>query len=322
MKARTVQAKKDEVDSPQTTIRTIIIAALVIAVIGAIAGIAIYRDRVAPFRATILVVGDTSIDMKYFLKRARLGVGDPFAMLEILTKEEIIKQLAPKPPYNIDIQDEDIEQFLRGAARGESDEMDESDYKEWYRQQRNESQLSDSEFRALATVGLLTLQLREYLADKVPTVAEQVHLHMIPVKDFDAAGSVKERIEAGEDFAQLARAVSSDEMLQENGGDFGWVPRGALLPVIARTAFDELEIGAPSDPLYLNDQAFAIIMISEKVPAREIDGDSLQMIKANALDEWLKGEQQYINIEFHGFSNGYDNETDAWVRWQLQRMNQ
>ena len=322
MKARTVQAKKSEAEKPKTTIRTIIIAVLVVAVIGVIAGIAIYRDRVAPFRLTILVVGDTSIDMKYFLKRARLGGGDPFAMLEILTREEIIKQVAPKPPYNIDIQEEDIDQFLRDIARGESDEMDEGDFKEWYRQQLNESRLSDGEFRAIATVGLLTLRLREYLAEKVPTVAEQVHLHMIPVNDFDVAGSVKERLEAGEDFGRLAREMSSEEVLKENGGDFGWVPRVALAPVIARTAFDELEIGAPSDPLYLNDETFAIIMVSEKVPAREIDGDSLQMIKANALDEWLKGEQQHINVEFHGFNNGYDTETDAWVRWQLQRMNQ
>ena len=289
MKARTVQAKKGEAEKPKTTIRTIIIAALVVAVIGVIAGIAIYRDRVAPFRATILVVGDASIDMKYFLKRARLGGGDPFTMLEILTREEIIKQVAPKPPYNIDIQEEDIDQFLRDIARGESDEMDEGDFKEWYRQQLNESLLSDSEFRALATVGLLTLRLREYLAEKVPTVAEQVYLHMIPVTEFDVAGSVKERLEAGEDFAQLAREMSSDGVLKENGGDFGWVPRVALLPSLAKTAFDELEIGAPSNPLYLDDQNFVIIMVSEKVPAREIDGDSLQMIKANALDEWLKG---------------------------------
>jgi len=25
-------------------------------------------------------------------------------------------------------------------------------------------------------------------------------------------------------------------------------------------------------------------------------------------------------VEFHGFNNGYDTETDAWAKWQLQRM--
>ena len=25
-------------------------------------------------------------------------------------------------------------------------------------------------------------------------------------------------------------------------------------------------------------------------------------------------------INFHGFSNGYDNETDAWISWQLEKM--
>ena len=61
-------------------------------------------------------------------------------------------------------------------------------------------------------------------------------------------------------------------------------------------------------------------MISEKAAAREIDEGSLQMIKARSLDEWLNEEKQYHKVEFHGFKNGYDSETDAWVQWQLQRM--
>ncbi len=126
-------------------------------------------------------------------------------MLQTLTSEAIIKQAAPKPPYNIAIHEQDIDQFLKGLARGKSDTITESDFKEWYRQQLNESRLSDPEFRDMASTNLLTLRLTEYLAERV-------------------------------------------------------------------------------------------------------------------LDEWLKEEQQYHKVEFHGFNNGYDTETDAWAKWQLQRM--
>jgi hypothetical protein len=315
-----VRAKKREAAESKPGFRTIILAATAVVIIGVIAGIAIYQDRVAPFRTTVLVVGDTSISMGYFLKRIHISGREPLAMLQSLTREEIIKQVAPKPPYSINIREEDIDEFLKGLARGESDSIGESDFKEWYRQQLNENRLSEPEFRDLTRTRLLTLRLTEYLAEKVPTVAEQVRLYMIPVKELEAAKKVKERLDAGEDFGTLAREVSSDEKLKEKGGDLGWFPRGALAPTLAQAAFDDLDIGKASEPLYLDEQNIVIVMVSEKVAAREIDEDSLQRIKSSALEEWLNEEQQYHKVEFHGFKNGYDSETDAWVQWQLQRM--
>ncbi len=301
-------------------LRTIILSVIVVLIIGGIAGFAIYQDRVAPFRTAVVVVGDQSIPMRYFLKRVYISGREPLVLLQTLTREEIIKQVAPEPPYNIKTSEQEIDQYLKGLARGGSAAISENDFKEWYRQQINESRLSKAEFRDLARTNLLTLRLSEYLAEKVPTVAEQVHLHMIPVKEFEIARNVKERLDAGADIASLAREVSSEPELKGRGGDFGWFPRGALSPEIARAAFDELDIGEASEPLNLDGRNLVIVMISEKAAAREIDEGSLQMIKARSLDEWLDEEKQYHKVEFHGFKHGYDSETDAWVQWQLQRM--
>jgi hypothetical protein len=320
MNAKTVKTKNREVVAPKANIKTTVIAVLVVVIIGVIVGIAIYRDRVAPFRTTIVAVGDTSITMGYFLKRIHISRREPMAMLQTLTQEEIIKQVAPQPPYNIDVQDEDLDEFLKGLARGESDSINDSDFKEWYRQQLNESRLSNHEFRDLMRTNLLSQRLHGYLAERVPTVAEQVHLYMIAVKGIELAKKVKERLDAGEDFGTLAREVSSDEKIKEKGGALGWFPRGAHSANIAQAAFDELDIGEASEPLYLDEQNIVVVMVSEKVAAREIEEESLQGIKSRALGEWLKQEQQYHKVEFHGFKNGYDSETDAWVQWQLQRM--
>jgi foldase protein PrsA len=163
--------------------------------------------------------------------------------------------------------------------------------------------------------------MSEYLAERVPTVGEQVFINMLPVEDYQVGLKVKERLDGGESWAAMVERYSQDEDLKENGGAVGWYPRGVLTYSIDSTAF-ELEVGAVSDPFYVDDENVILIMVSEKVDAREIEEESLNVIKAKALDNWVTDEYQYHKVRFHGFNNGYDSETDAWVRWQLQRMRQ
>lgn len=312
--------KNREAAKATLSTKTIVIAAVVVFVIAAVAGFAIYWNRVAPFRTVVLVVNNTSFDMRYFLKRVSLSSADPVAMFETLMREEIIRQAATKPPYDFSVSKEDIEEFLKELARGESASISDAEYNEWFRQQINESRLTEAEFLSLAEANLLALRLTEYLAERVPTVAEQVHLHMILVKDLATARVVIERFQNGEEFAALAREMSIAEQLKENGGDLGWRPRGSLSRIFAETAFDKLDVGKISDPLFIDDESWAVIMVSERVPAREIDPQSLQRVKAGVLEEWLRAERKKHDMAIHGFTNGYDTETDAWVRWQLERM--
>jgi hypothetical protein len=167
---------------------------------------------------------------------------------------------------------------------------------------------------------LLMKRMSEYLADRVPTVAEQVHLKMIQLKDMEDAKRVKERLDRGEDFAALAREYSLDDSPEAAGGEYGWFPRAALPMHLAIVVFDELKVGEVGEPFYLDDQHLVVVMVAERVAAREIDDDTLKILKDRALGNWFEAESPHHKIEFHGFSNGYDSETDAWVRWQLHRM--
>ena len=60
--------------------------------------------------------------------------------------------------------------------------------------------------------------------------------------------------------------------------------------------------------------------MAERVAARAIEPEALEAVKATALNRWFTAEYQHHHVEFHGFSNGYDTETDLWVKWQLQRL--
>lgn len=301
--------------------KTIVLAVAVVLVAGLIAGIAIYRDRLAPFRATVLEVNGTSINMDYFLKRVAMSNEPSLTMLQTLTKEEIIKQSATKPPYNINVTDEDIDRYARKTARGKNKTLTEDEFQEWYRQKLNESRFSDAEFRDLLRTRLLGLRMREYLADRVSTIAEQVFVNMFPVENLAAGTEVKQKHEAGRSFSTLAREYSVDPKLKDNGGVVGWIPRGVLDPGFDKVAF-ELAVGRISAPMYIDKHTVVVVMVSDKVAAREIDEQMLQIIKSKVLDNWLKTERQYHKVAFRGFENGYDTETDAWVQWQLQRMKQ
>ena len=300
-----------------------IIASVVVVLILVIVGVSLYINS-APFRHIIITVDDTSINMDYFLKRTRLANADPFVMLEMLTNELLIKVEAPR--YGIEVSPEDVDQELRRIASGESGTISEVEFKEWYRQILNEYDLSDSEYREIVTTTLWTAYLHNYLAERVPTVADQVHLHAIVVETYEDAGKVRARWEAGEDFTDLAREVSIDEGAKENGGDFGWFPGGTLLPGFDEAAFS-LAIGDVSeivpytpDPTAEEVETFYYLFtVSEKVDAREVDEDSLQILKAQALDVWLLAEIKLHEIGWHGLKNGFDDYTYKWIDLELAK---
>ena len=275
-----------------------------------IVGIFYYQGYVAPFQRTIITIDDTDITMDYFIQKARLTGIDPMYLLESVTNEQLIKQEAPR--YIGEVGPEDIEQELRRAARGQSENMTEGEFKEWYRQQLNESKLSDAEYKEMIRTGLLAQRLHEYLAERVPTVAEQVHLHAMLLEDYEDAEEVRKRWEAGEDFADLVREVSLDEQTKENGGDIGWFPRGVMIFGFDEELFN-LDIGGVSEPLP-SEVGFHLIMVSEKAVAREIEEEPLQILKSKALDTWLLQERQYHEIKYN-----FNSEINAWINWQLSK---
>jgi len=314
-----MQSKTVVSEDKRSTKRFIIPTLVVVVIVVVIAGIAMYRERIMPFRTTVLIVNEASIDMRYFLKRVAISGEPPIQVLQTLTEEEILKQTVTKPPYNIKVSEHQVERFSRDMFRGENETIGEREFKEWYRQQLNEIRFSDDEYRAVLKTMLLRVEMSEYLADRISPVAEQVFVNAIPVTDFSVGIEVKQKYDSGEDFSALAFEYSVDPILKKSEGIVGWCPKGILDRVVDSVAF-ELEISEASDPVYINNQSSVVIMISDKADARQIDEQLLSILKDRALDEWLLEEKSKHRVEFHGFTNGYDSETDAWVNWQLMRM--
>ncbi len=293
-----------------------IIASVVIVLILVIVGVSLYINS-APFRRIIITVDDISINMDYFLKRTQLDGRSPMEMLGELTNEQVIKIAAPQ--YVGEVTPEDIDQALRGIAGGESETISESEFKEWYRQLLNEIDLSDSEYREIMAASLLRFRLHAYLAERVPTVAEQVHLHTALLSTEEAV-EIWEEEDAGGDADKLIDEMWQNKQSEGIVEDLGWLPRGVLPLGFDEVAFS-LTIGDVSTPLAYADYSssdsdtyYYLLMVSEKVDAREVDEDSLQILKAEILDEWLLAESK-----FHEITWDYNSEIDAWINWQLAK---
>ena len=319
--------KENKEETKRSTLLTILVALVVVLLIGSIAGYAIYRQEIAPFETVVLRIDEKELKMRYFLKRLRMSqnnpsFGGPPNLLGMIAQEEIIKEKATKAPYNLSVTTEEIEAALKTVARRGSDSITGEEYQEWYRQQLNQTQLTKSEFEELAYTNLLRQKLSDYLAVRAPTVAEQVHLHMIIQKSPEAAQKVWQRLDAGEDFFELAKELNPSVAARENQGDLGWQTKNGLNPRLAQMAFHQ-EVGVPSKPFPLSKEAFAIVMVKKKAAAREMSKEMQERQKIGLVEQWASKEFQYHKISYHGLTegNGWDSETNAWANWQMQRMN-
>lgn len=290
--------------------------------IAALTGGAVYVDHIAPLRTTVLVVNDATVSMDYLLKRIMMQREQPLVVLRRLSFEEIVRQVAPRPPYGIQVTDADIDRHLRRMAAGGNGTIGDAEFAEWRRQQLNESRLSDAEFRELARARLLSIGIKRHLDARIPTIAEQVLLQAVVRDTVESAKAIKARLDSGEDFDQIARAENVDPALASRAGDLGWFPRPALADNLGTLAFDRLAIGEPSAPVRFGTDQVAVLRVVDRAAAREVDPDILAELKGDVLEDWFDAEFQRHDVSFHGFDNGYDSDTEAWIRQELAAMEQ
>lgn len=122
---------------------------------------------------------------------------------------------------------------------------------------------------------------------KVPATAHAAH---ILVEDEDEAKKIKEKIEAGEDFAALAQEHSSCPS-KDNGGDLGQFYPGQMVPEFDEKVFS-MEKGEISDPVK-TDFGYHIIKLIDLTPERERTFDETKNELQNEVLR-LKQQESYL----------------------------
>ncbi|MFQ6058820.1 MAG: peptidylprolyl isomerase [Anaerolineae bacterium] len=160
---------------------------------------------------------------------------------------------------------------------------------------KSQAGFSEADFRGRFEADLLRDKFQEFLASRVPTTEQQVHVRHILVETKEEAERVLERLKQGEDFATLAQELSQDPGSKDKGGDLGWFPRGQMAPEFDEVAFT-LPPGGTSEVVQ-TASGFHIIQVLEREDDRELAPDLLEQRRDNALDAWLQAQHQSATIE-------------------------
>ncbi|QTM98614.1 foldase [Sediminibacillus dalangtanensis] len=89
----------------------------------------------------------------------------------------------------------------------------------------------------------------------------------ILVQDEETAKEVKQKLEDGGDFAELAKEYSTDTASAENGGDLGTFGVGDMVPEFEKAAYN-LKVDEISDPVQTSN-GWHIIQVTERKDAEE-----------------------------------------------------
>jgi peptidyl-prolyl cis-trans isomerase D len=107
------------------------------------------------------------------------------------------------------------------------------------------------------------------------------------------AAELLERVESGEDFAQLAREFSEDPGSAAQGGDLGFVEPDQMVDEFESALFELEEVGQIS-PLVNTRFGWHIIQLGA---IREPQGMSFEQARQEILDEYVEIESERIFIE-------------------------
>jgi parvulin-like peptidyl-prolyl isomerase len=214
----------------------------IVVVVLAVLGVGLYTQWYVPeykqLGEVVIEVNDTQFDMAYYIKMLNIYAGGSSLqqmynaaddVVKLIEQDELIRQEAMK--LGISVSDDEVDEALEGYDPPLSE-----DYRDVVRAQMLMSILND-----------------EYFDKQVPTFAEQRHILAMFLESEDQANEVGARLEAGEDFAQLAGELSLEATTKEKEGDLGWQPEGVLtlsrgLPVVDEYAFSA-EAGVLSQPV-------------------------------------------------------------------------
>lgn len=155
--------------------------------------------------------------------------------------------------------------------------------------------INETEYREIVRDILLRQKVQEAIGDETPRQAEQSRARHILVETEEEAGEVLNRLEGGEDFADLAAELSLDTGSASQGGDLGFVPRGRFVEPVEEAIFN-LPIGEVDK--VETQYGWHVIEVLER-EERELSPADYSFMQQQAFNEWL--EEARLNADIEDF---------------------
>ena len=123
----------------------------------------------------------------------------------------------------------------------------------------------------------------EMLENMYATEIVEISARHILVEDEATALEVKAKLDAGEDFAELAKQVSKDPGSASNGGDLGYFSKGVMVEEFDKVAFSQA-IGVISDPVQ-SSLGYHIIKVEDQLTINKMIENGKEESIVNAYKE-------------------------------------
>lgn len=145
--------------------------------------------------------------------------------------------------------------------------------------------------------------------DRIVSPTAQVHIAQIQVAtprpvggDFQAftdqlkkVADVGKALDAGTDFAEVAKQYSEDAATKDNGGDMGWIARGSITDLSAENELFTLEAGKVSQQ-HSGLTTTTWYKVIEKSDSRDLDADQKKTLTDNAYQYWLNQQKKAHDV--------------------------
>ncbi len=153
--------------------------------------------------------------------------------------------------------------------------------------------ISEQTIRGIYEAQLYREKLQAELTQELQPTDEQVWARHILVETEEDANAIYERLQAGEDFAELAGELSQDTGSGAVGGDLGWFGRGAMVAPFEEAAFS-LEVGEISEPVK-SDFGYHIIQALGH-QENPLNGTQFEQKKETIFTDWLTAAKEDADI--------------------------
>lgn len=239
---------------------------------GASIPLAEFERQVARYEASLVATGQ---DPETEEGQAAVAQGRQW-VLDVMIEQMLIEQEATQA--GVVVSEEEVEATVRSLQ----EEKGEAALEEWLAQEG----MTLEEMRDRLRGDMVATAMANRIAEAVPLRAEHVHARHIVVATQEEAQRIRDQLQAGADFASLARTYSQDLSTRDLGGDLGFFPKGVLTSKEVEAAAFELQPGQFSE-IVKSELGYHIVQVVERVPDQEIAQEDLVFMRDQAVREWL-----------------------------------
>ncbi len=297
-------------DSEQSA-RALLIGAVALIVLIAAGFIAFgyWYSVVRPRNRTVLQAD--SISISYSAMKRRMGYElfqninlqqQPQALPE-LTYQTLLQELTvinrSQPDKDVSATPDEIDAKLR-ARVGVGVEATQKQFADALLRQLDTTGLHDNEYRRLITAELLTTKVKDKFKLELPLNVQQAKVEVIVVSTLDDAKKAAARVQGGEDWATVAKAVSQEVDVQKTGGLHDYTPKGNLNAAYDAYAFDaNTPLGAVSAPLTASGGSqFFVVRVDDRAD-KPVTEDQKPKLADTKYSEWLVAQQDQMTVARH-----------------------